>query len=328
MTVAEEASTDWRARIGAVAVEDEGVYVAAAHCDEIRVKGFESKPKLYERPKRYDRDFIAEWVGKGLAQLGRRFDAVGVSMFGQIEGQRVTAVPRADWPDKFAELNFETVCRDAVGTDEVYVIHDSTASAVGEYRALQLRKKLSPLSFVRIRVGTGVGVGTLETFSKGATARERAGDHPESGHCIVPRPASDREFVGTCRRHGDCIEGLISEAAILKRGGAASLSALDEDDPVWILVADYLGSLCVILTNCHRPDMIVISGRTMIDKAGPRTKLFAKIRDAFKVKNHNYPNYRNMRRADYISEPFLYDPPALASLLGAAIIARREIAPS
>jgi predicted NBD/HSP70 family sugar kinase len=317
------------ARIGAVAVEDEGVY-SGVIVFESDLGRFEYRPKLSERPPAYDAEFIAETIKSDVEEIEGRLDAIGISMFGQIEGTSVTAVPRPDWPAKMEPLDFAKLFSGARAGVPVKVGHDSATSALAEYRAFQLHRNRSPGHFVRVRVGAGVGVGTLIPLGDPSRrrARVREGDHPEAGHCKVIRCEGDNNVMFTCPRHTEgCVEGAISEEAILARCGVASLNDIDADDPVWVFVADYIAQLCDAITNLIRPELIVVSGRTMVDKKkDPRKELFHKIRHAFARKNGGYPHYRTMDRPDYISEP-LCDT-RYASLLGVAELARRGVFPT
>ena len=316
------------ARIGVAAVEDEGIHVGVALADKASLTKLEDRPKLYQRPGSYNAKFIAKTVKGRLEEIDGPLDAIGISMFGQIEGTSVTGVPRPDWPTKMKPLDFAELFSGTRWAGlPLKVAHDSTTSALAEYRAFQLHKNRSPGYFVRVRVGTGVGVGTLIPLGEETTRRARAriGDHPEAGHCKVTRCQGDDKIAFTCPRHPEgCVEGAISERAILMRCGVDSLNKIGPRDPVWEFVADYLGQLCDHITNLIRPELIVISGGTMVDKnKEPRHELFDQIRAAFEEKNGGYPHYKTMTASDYISEPEC--DPEYAGFLGVAELGRREL---
>lgn len=63
-------------------------------------------------------------------------------------------------------------------------------------------------------------------------------------------------------RHGNCVEGMVSNHAIAERSGidASELSTLSDEDDVWVKVAYYLAQLCLNLTLIASPEVIVLGG--------------------------------------------------------------------
>lgn len=117
----------------------------------------------------------------------------------------------------------------------------------------------SSTSCVYVTVGTGVGIGVV------ANKKTVHGLlHPEGGHVCIKRQEGDT-FPGTCPFHGDCVEGLVSAAALAKRAdvGMKELAGLADDDPVWDSAAHTLASLCVSMILIVSPDRIVLSGGIM-----------------------------------------------------------------
>ena len=112
-----------------------------------------------------------------------------------------------------------------------------------------------------ITVGTGIGVGVVQT---GKVLQGRT--HPEIGHLVVSRPASDMSFDGTCPYHQNCVEGLACGPAIIKRWGK-SLRHFTPDHPSFKLQSIYIGQLCANLVLTFSPDIIVIGGGVMGAKA-------------------------------------------------------------
>jgi len=107
---------------------------------------------------------------------------------------------------------------------------------------------------VYVTVGTGIGGGALVEERPVHGSR-----HPEMGHILPRRHPDDRDFVGTCPFHGDCLEGLASGPAIAARWGA-SLSELGPDHPAHDIVAYYLAQLVVAQQALLSPRRIVLGG--------------------------------------------------------------------
>lgn len=69
-------------------------------------------------------------------------------------------------------------------------------------------------------------------------------------------------YVGNCRFHGDCIEGLIGVNALEKRTGKP-FREISNDDGVWELVAFYIASLCATVAGFDTPRRIILGGRVI-----------------------------------------------------------------
>lgn len=108
-------------------------------------------------------------------------------------------------------------------------------------------------SHVYLTIGTGIGGGVVIDGKPlhGAV-------HPELGHIRVRRQTGDH-FAGTCPFHRDCLEGLASGPAIAARAGKPA-EALDDNDPVWHLIAHEIAELMSTLILTLSPQRIVIGG--------------------------------------------------------------------
>jgi fructokinase len=70
------------------------------------------------------------------------------------------------------------------------------------------------------------------------------------------------EFPGVCPFHGDCLEGLASGPAIIKRWGKP-LSQLPREHSGHEVIAWYLGVLAVTLAAVTSPHRIIFGGGVM-----------------------------------------------------------------
>jgi fructokinase len=234
--------------------------------------------------------------------------AIGVAAFGPLDLRRgsdsfgrIGATPKALWSgvdlagffrQRFAvPLGFTT---DVIGA----------ALAEGRWGAA---RGLSDYAYVT--VGTGIGVG-LVVAGKPVLACH----HPELGHVRVVRLLGD-DWPGSCRFHGDCVEGLASGAAIEARSGGAAAS-LPEHSPIWNMVAYALGQLAHILVLSVAPERILIGGGVL----SARPHLFPRIRACLASSLNGYLDIPEVNSAldRYIGPPALS---ARAGPLGALALA-------
>ncbi|MGB3167201.1 MAG: ROK family protein [Alteraurantiacibacter sp.] len=182
--------------------------------------------------------------------------AIGIASFGPVELDkaspawgRILKTPKPHWSDcDFAGYFGRAFCV-PIGFET-----DVNGAALAEYRH-GAGRGASSLTYVT--VGTGIGGGTIMNGS----LLHGAG-HPELGHIYPRRVPGDQDFAGTCRFHGDCLEGLACGPAILARWGA-SLSDLPSDHEAHRLVADYLAQMCHTIYACMATQVIVLGGGVM-----------------------------------------------------------------
>ena len=141
--------------------------------------------------------------------------AIGIASFGPVDVRpaspcfgRILATPKLQWShtDLVGPLQQRFACPVAIDTDV-------NGAALAE---AQLGAGRGCDTLVYVTVGTGIGGGIC---TQGRTHKGRL--HPELGHLRVLRHPNDRDFAGSCPFHGDCLEGLASDPAILARYGAA-----------------------------------------------------------------------------------------------------------
>ena len=184
--------------------------------------------------------------------------AFGVASFGPIELDhrspqwgRLLATPKVGWAgaDMAGPLLREFGRPVAVDTDV-------NAAALAESR----HAPDGPLdSLTYITVGTGIGGGAV---IGGRPFRGLL--HSEMGHIAVSRAPTDHAFTGVCPFHGDCIEGLASGPAVVRRWGA-KLAELPDDHEAWPLLGDYLGQLAAAIALMLSSERIVMGGGVMSD---------------------------------------------------------------
>jgi fructokinase len=196
-----------------------------------------------------------EFLQQGSRHHGH-LSAVGIASFGPIVLDRqsqhygfIGKTPKAGWShvDMVGAVRIAFDCPVAFDTDV-------NAAALAEHR-WGAGRDIDNLVYVT--VGTGIGGGVL---ANGAAVHGLV--HPEIGHLLVRRHSLDAAFAGVCPYHGDCLEGVASGPAILKRSGQ-ELSLLPMDHPQWEIEADYLGQMCAALVLTLSPQRIIMGGGVM-----------------------------------------------------------------
>jgi fructokinase len=220
---------------------------------------------------------IAQVLERWQATLGK-FEAIGVASFGPLDLRResrtygrIGTTPKERWTG--VDLAGFFCERFAV---PVGFTTDVIGAALAEGRWGSAR---GLTDYAYITVGTGVGVGMV------VAGRPVLGcHHPELGHVRVVRAAADH-WPGSCRFHGDCVEGLASGPAIEARSGGSAVD-LPEDSPIWETVAHALGQLAHILVVSVAPRRILMGGGVL--SAQPH--LFPRIRSCFATSLNGYLN--------------------------------------
>jgi fructokinase len=185
---------------------------------------------------------------------GHSIEAIGIASFGPIELRResavfghITVTPKEGWSGADIVGRFERSLEVPIGFDT-----DVNGAALGEWKWGAGR---GLASFVYVTVGTGIGGGAVIE----GTPIHGLG-HPEMGHISVRRHPDDA-YVGSCRLHGDCLEGLASGPAIEGRFGVAGdrLSG-DDRDRATRLEAFYLTQLVRNLIYMLAPERVILGG--------------------------------------------------------------------
>jgi fructokinase len=217
----------------------------------------------------------------------------------------ITRTPKAGWSD----VNLRTLLSQALACP-VAIDTDVNGAGLAEAK-LGAGKGLD--CFVYLTIGTGIGGGLI---IKGEAVHGLT--HPEMGHLLIRRHASDQGFAGSCAFHGDCAEGLASGTAIFAREGK-SLSAYPADAPLRRVVADYIGQLCAAIILICSPQRLILGGGVMSSGT-----LFPAIRAAVGERLAGYVAHpaTSVGLDDYILAPALG---AEAGITGALLLGERAV---
>ncbi len=182
----------------------------------------------------------------------RPFDAIGIATFGPVTLDpaasdyghiRVTPKPHWQGADVLPRVAAAFACPVAIDTDV-------NAPAMAEY---VWGAGQGCHSVLYVTIGTGIGGGAV---IDGRPLHGRV--HPEMGHIALHRQPGDN-FAGSCRFHGDCVEGLLAGPALAARFGAPA-ETVAADDPRWDgPVADMAGYLAALI-HMFSPDRILVGG--------------------------------------------------------------------
>ncbi|NCP16408.1 ROK family protein [bacterium] len=182
--------------------------------------------------------------------------AIGIASFGPLDLDpdsptygTITSTPKPGW----SNTDFAGMIRRAlslpVGFDT-----DVNAAALAEWRWGAAR---GLDTFIYLTIGTGIGGGGMVNghLMHGLL-------HPEMGHLCIPHDRGADPFAGSCPFHGDCLEGLASGPAIVKRWGQPA-ETLPPEHPAWALEARYLALGLVNLIYTLSPQKIILGGGVM-----------------------------------------------------------------
>lgn len=239
--------------------------------------------------------------------------AVGIGSFGPLDLHRdsptfgrITTTPKPGWANCELAGRVQSALGVPVGFDT-----DVNAAALGEARwgAAQAMSDLLYLT-----VGTGIGGGAI------VGGRLLHGlVHPEMGHIRIPHDMVRDPYPGMCPFHGDCLEGLASGPAMMRRWGKPP-ERLPADHPAWALEAHYLAAAVTNLSLTLSPRRIILGGGVM-----EQAHLFPLIRTEFARMLNGYVRHPSIEeRLDaYIVAPGLA---GRSGLLGALALAELALA--
>lgn len=179
--------------------------------------------------------------------------AMGVAAFGPVQINRkaenwgeMLPTPKPNW----SGFSITRPLLEAFPEMELTLETDVNAACLAEAR---IGAAAGLEHVVYITIGTGIGAGVLcdGRLIHGAL-------HPEFGHLFTPRKEGD-DFAGTCRFHGNCLEGMACGPAIEQRWGVAG-GDLPPEHAAWDTEAWYLAHGILALLAIVPPERVVIGG--------------------------------------------------------------------
>jgi fructokinase len=255
----------------------------------------------------------AETVDRVIDHLsGHDLEAVGIASFGPVELRQshgayghITVTPKHGWSDTDVVGPIQSALDVPVGFDT-----DVNGAVLGEWR-WGAGQGLG--SLVYVTVGTGIGGGAL---IHGAPIHGLG--HPELGHIAVRRHPDD-DHSGSCRLHGDCLEGLASGPAIESRFGAtADRLTGDLLTRATDIEAFYLAQMTRDLVYTLAPERIIIGGGV-----SRMPGLLEKVGESLLVELAGYPGLPE-HESGFVVPPGLGP---LSGLAGGLILAERAVDP-
>lgn len=235
---------------------------------------------------------ISKWLR--MAHEKTPFASIGIASFGPICLDKkaenygyITSTPKPNWSNIDVVGAFSKWFDGPIGFDT-----DVNAAALAEsFWGATIGCETS----VYLTIGTGFGGGII---SNGKPMHGFM--HPEMGHLRIRR-THQLDFAGNCPFHGDCAEGLLSGPAIFARIGR-SAEALQQDDPIWDIIADEIAEFTTSLILTISPNKILFGGGVMQDK----DFLLQKVRQHSLQKLNNYISNLDMAKmVEMIQSPAL-----------------------
>ena len=181
--------------------------------------------------------------------------SLGIGSFGPIDLNKqseaygfITTTPKPGWANVdvvgfFRKLNIP------IGFDT-----DVNAACLGEVK-YGAGKGFGNVIYGTIGTGIGFGVYLNGQLVHGLL-------HPETGHMILNKHETDKEFIGPCPYHDSCLETLASGPSIEKRWHKKAYELYDKEE-VWRLEAYYLGQALCNCIMCYSPAKIILGGGVM-----------------------------------------------------------------
>lgn len=239
-----------------------------------------------------DPDYTIDYVAKGILNKLEMLTfnnkscitKIGISCFGPLEIEKskeeygkILNTPKKGWSNyNLADKLIKSF--NIKNKNCLYFQTDVNAAVTLEYKS-NIHLNCSSIAYITIGTGCGIGIISQGHLIKGLM-------HTEGGHINVKVHPEDKDFEGTCRLHGNCLEGLISNISIAKRKGLKNvndLTNISNNDIIWDIEAYYIAQLCLSLLYLLSVQKIIIGGGII-----NRDVLLPKIQDNLLKLNNNY----------------------------------------
>ena len=187
--------------------------------------------------------------------ITNKVSSLGIASFGPIDPNKnsktygyITSTPKPNWENVdvisyFKELNIP------ISFDT-----DVNGACLGEV-TYGAGKGLSNVIYGTIGTGIGFGIYLNNNLVHGLL-------HPETGHMLIQKHEIDKNFIGPCPYHDNCLETLASGTSIKKRYNKSARDLYDNDS-VWQLESYYLGQAMVNCILNYSPEKIILGGGVM-----------------------------------------------------------------
>ena len=187
--------------------------------------------------------------------IKNKVSSLGIASFGPIDPNKnsktygyITSTPKPNWENVdvisyFKELNIP------ISFDT-----DVNGACLGEVK-YGAGKGLSNVIYGTIGTGIGFGIYLNNNLVHGLL-------HPETGHMLIQKHEIDKNFIGPCPYHDNCLETLASGTSIKKRYNKSARDLYDNKE-VWELESYYLGQAMVNCILNYSPEKIILGGGVM-----------------------------------------------------------------
>jgi len=187
--------------------------------------------------------------------ITNKVSSLGIASFGPIDPNKnsktygyITSTPKPNWENVDVVSYFKEL--------DIPISFDTdvNGACLGEVK-YGAGKGLSNVIYGTIGTGIGFGIYLNNNLVHGLL-------HPETGHMLIQKHEIDKDFIGPCPYHDNCLETLASGTSIKKRYNKSARDLYDNDS-VWQLESYYLGQAMVNCILNYSPEKIILGGGVM-----------------------------------------------------------------